>query len=250
MDRLPGASVREPLLAFCAATALAAAATRVPFLRENLHAAIALIFLYAPAVAARLAGGTFDYREAGLRVDPMRLNLAVLGLAVLVVFPLFVTGFFAFYGALCGPRGARLLPAVSHYVTPTFARLCRHWLGWQGGRLHLPGGFLLSVLSQIAVVAIPEELFFRGYLMTRLERRWRPTRTFLGAPVGMALVVSSALFAIGHIAVVPNPQRLAVFFPALLFGWMRARTGSIAPGALFHALCNLLADVLHTSYFY
>jgi hypothetical protein len=31
---------------------------------------------------------------------------------------------------------------------------------------------------------------------------------------------------------------------------MRARTGSIAAGALFHALCNLLSDVLHTSYFW
>jgi membrane protease YdiL (CAAX protease family) len=49
--------------------------------------------------------------------------------------------------------------------------------------------------------------------------------------------------------VIPNPQRLAVFFPALLFGWMRARTGSIAPGAVYHALCNVLADLLHTSYF-
>jgi membrane protease YdiL (CAAX protease family) len=68
--------------------------------------------------------------------------------------------------------------------------------------------------------------------------------------VGWALVVSSALFAVSHVAVIPNPQRLAVFFPALLFGWMRARTGSIAAGAAFHALCNLLSDVLHTSYFW
>ena len=65
----------------------------------------------------------------------------------------------------------------------------------------------------------------------------------LGAPVGWALVVSSALFALGHVAVIPNPQRLAVFFPALLFGWMRARTGSIAAGASFHALCNVVSDV-------
>jgi membrane protease YdiL (CAAX protease family) len=62
-------------------------------------------------------------------------------------------------------------------------------------------------------------------------------------------LLSSLLFAIGHLMVIPNPQRLAVIFPALVFGWMRARTGSIVPGALFHALCNLFADVLHTSYF-
>jgi membrane protease YdiL (CAAX protease family) len=57
------------------------------------------------------------------------------------------------------------------------------------------------------------------------------------------------LFALGHVLVDFNPQRLAVFFPALAFGWMRARTGSLAAGAVFHALCNLLADVLHASFF-
>ena len=117
------------------------------------------------------------------------------------------------------------------------------------GHLHLPPDAALLALSQLVVVAIPEELFFRGYLMERLERVWPPTRRLFGAKVGWALIVSSALFAIGHVAVIPNPQRLAVFFPALLFGWMRARTGSIAAGALYHALCNVLADTLHTSYF-
>jgi membrane protease YdiL (CAAX protease family) len=86
--------------------------------------------------------------------------------------------------------------------------------------------------------------------MDRLEQVWPPTRRLFGAKVGWALIVSSALFALGHVAVIPSPQRAAVFFPALLFGWMRARTGSIAAGALYHALCNVLADTLHTSYFF
>ena len=62
-------------------------------------------------------------------------------------------------------------------------------------------------------------------------------------------ITSAVLFALGHVLVDFNPQRLAVFFPALVFGWMRARTGSLAAGAMFHALCNLLSDVLHTSFF-
>jgi hypothetical protein len=246
----PVAGVREPLLAFCAATALAAGVSAlgaaVPFVRDNINAFIGVIFLYAPAVAARTTHGRFDYREAGLRLDPIGLNLAVVGGTVILVFPLFVAGFFGFYGTLCGPRGTRLLAMVG----PIFGRLCRHWLGWSGGHLRLPDHFLLSALNQLVAVALPEELFFRGYLMARLERRWIPTRSVLGAKVGMALVVSSALFALGHIVVVPNPQRLAVFFPALVFGWMRARTGSIAAGACFHALCNLFADMLHASFFY
>jgi len=249
VDR-PPAGLREPLLAFAAATGLAAGLSLVggvvPFVRDNLQACIAVVFFYAPAVAARAAHRRFDYREAGLRLEPRGLNLAVIGVAIAVTFPLFVAGFFAFYGTLCGPRGAGVLRVVA----PLFGRLCRHWLGWRGGHLRLPDHFLLSALSQLVVVAIPEELFFRGYLMARLERRWQPTRTLLGAPVGAALLVSSALFALGHIVVVPNPQRLAVFFPALVFGWMRARTGSIAAGAVFHATCNLLADVLHASFFY
>jgi membrane protease YdiL (CAAX protease family) len=34
-----------------------------------------------------------------------------------------------------------------------------------------------------------------------------------------------------------------------VFAWMRARTGSLAPAALFHALCNLYSDLLHEAFF-
>jgi membrane protease YdiL (CAAX protease family) len=237
--------LREPLAAFAAVTALTgvvgAVGAAVPIVRENLHVLVAILFFYAPAIAARRAGREFDYRAAGLRLDPLGLNLAVVGLTVLVTFPLFAIGFFVFYGQVCGGGGEGLFPGMGG--------LCRRWVGWAAGDLRLPPGFALLAFFQLLVVAVPEELFFRGYLMERLEQRWPARRQILGAPVGLALVVSSALFAIGHLAVIPNPQRLAVFFPALLFGWMRARTGSIAAGAAYHALCNLVADVLHTSYF-
>lgn len=245
MESPPAPGLREPLLTLTAATALAAglaiAGVWVPWIGRHLHAAIAAIFLYAPSLAARISGRPFDYRDAGLRLDPLGLNLRVLASASAVAFPLFALGFFVFYGFVCGPHGGPL--------TALWSGLCPYWRGLHGGALRLPPEFLTSALNQVIVVAIPEELFFRGYLMGRLEERWPPARRLLGAPVGRALLVSSVLFALGHVAVVPNPQRLAVFFPALVFGWMRARTGSILPGAAFHALCNLFADVLHTSYF-
>jgi membrane protease YdiL (CAAX protease family) len=241
----PRPGLREPLLTFFGATLLAAALSIaglfIPFLGRHLSVLIAAIFLYAPALAGRWSGRGFDYREAGLRLDPVGLNLRVLAVALAVTFPLFAGAFFVFYGVVCGPHGG--------FVQPMFAALCPHWRGLAHGALHLPSEFLTSALNQLIVVAIPEELFFRGYLMQRLDQRWPPARRLLGAAIGPALLVSSVLFAIGHVLVVPNPQRLAVVFPALVFGWMRARTGSIIPGALFHALCNLFADVLHTSYF-
>jgi membrane protease YdiL (CAAX protease family) len=239
--------LREPLLAFAATTAVAAAlywsAKVVPPLHRNLNAAIAVLFFYAPVVAGRVARQPFDFREAGLTLAPRRVGAATLGLAVAVMFPLFIVGFFAFYGVVCAPGAGDGQAAV-------LGRLCPGgWRGLAGGHLHWPDGFALSAANQILVVAVPEEIFFRGYLLQRLQAIWPPRRRLLGAPVGLALLLSAVLFAFGHVLVDFNPQRLAVFFPALVFGWMRARTGSLAAGALFHALCNLLADVLHTSYF-
>jgi len=239
-------ALREPLLAFAAATALASAffwlGRVVPIVHRNLHLLIAVTFFYTPAVAARIRGRWFDYRAAGLGLHPLGPGVATLALAVGVAFPLFVGAFFAFYGYTCGPSGGWLLALLGRLP-------CATWVGGGGWHLRLPPDFALLALSQVVVIALPEELFFRGYLLGRLQAIWPPRRRFLGAPVGLALVASSLLFALGHLLVDFNGQRLAVFFPALAFGWMRVRSRSLAPGILFHALCNLLADVLHASAF-
>ena len=70
----------------------------------------------------------------------------------------------------------------------------------------------------------------------------------LGASVGPALIVSSVIFALGHFATIRDPMRLAVFFPSLAFGWLRARTGGIGAGVAFHASCNVFSEVLGRGY--
>jgi hypothetical protein len=52
------------------------------------------------------------------------------------------------------------------------------------------------------------------------------------------------VFAISHLIAIPSGDRLAVFFPSLLFGWLRDRTGSIAGSVVAHALSNVLMQVL------
>jgi hypothetical protein len=238
----------EPLVAFAAATAIASAlfwtSRGVPFLAANLHGFIALVFLYVPWGAARLSGQPFDYREGGLRLDPVGRGLVTCGLTLIVTWPIFIAGFFAFYGNACRPEA----PALAQWWWESFAPLCPRWAG-RDAPLTWPRDFGLLALSQVLVVALPEELFFRGYLYQRFLARWPARRRVLGAPVGRALLVTSALFALGHVLVDFQPGRLAVFFPGLVFGWMRARSGSIAAGTLYHALCNLLSDVLHETYF-
>ncbi len=100
------------------------------------------------------------------------------------------------------------------------------------------------VLGQLIVVALPEEAFFRGYLQSALDRTLGHRVRILGAEIGPALLLTSALFAIGHLATVPVPARLAVFFPSLVFGFLRARTGGIGAAILFHAACNILSEGL------
>ena len=41
---------------------------------------------------------------------------------------------------------------------------------------------------------------------------------------------------------------MGVFFPSLLFCWLRARTGSIVPGIVFHGLANVFMNTLEASY--
>jgi len=103
-------------------------------------------------------------------------------------------------------------------------------------------------LGQLLVIALPEEAFYRGYLQSRLDRCFTKRWSLGGAEIGPSLVITSAVFAAGHLLTLVNPTRLAVFFPSLLFGWLRARTGGIGAAFVFHALCNLLSASLSRAY--
>jgi uncharacterized protein len=129
------------------------------------------------------------------------------------------------------------------------------WLGyvywWKPKLPFVPAPFPSlgdEVLGQLLVIALPEEAFYRGYLQRAFDDVWKPRWRLLGAMLGPGIVVASALFAVGHLLTEVKPDRLAVFFPALVFGWLRARTGGIGAALLFHAACNLFASWLARSY--
>ena len=69
---------------------------------------------------------------------------------------------------------------------------------------------------------------------------------WLGVRPGWLL--TCVLFAFGHSIVIFQWWHFAIFFPALVFGWMRARTGGVIAGALFHAWCNVTVNVLDALY--
>ncbi len=104
------------------------------------------------------------------------------------------------------------------------------------------------VLGQVVLVALPEEAFYRGYLQTRFDDAFEAKLNLFGARVGPGLLIASAIFAIGHVLTIHAPARLAVFFPSLVFGWMRARTGGVGASIAFHVMCNLFTEMLGRGY--
>jgi membrane protease YdiL (CAAX protease family) len=129
------------------------------------------------------------------------------------------------------------------------------WLGyrafWHTRALfffRLPAAFLDEIAGQVVVIALPEEAFFRGYLQSALDRAWPPRWRILGADLGPGWLVAAAIFAVGHYLTIHHPARLAVFFPALVFGWLRKRSRGIGASLLFHAACNLFSAALGRGY--
>lgn len=126
------------------------------------------------------------------------------------------------------------------------------FLGWRAF-WHPHGAFVLRVslldvlneaFGQLVIIALPEEAFYRGYLQSRLDDLFPPRFRVLGAKVGPSLVLTSVIFALGHFATIREPARLAVFFPSLLFGFLRARTSGIGAGVAYHASCNVFSELL------
>jgi len=226
-------------IAMAAVVALAAVARGVPIVANNLGAAVAIVLLYVPVVIARRRGD--ELHAYGFLLAPVGRGLAF-GLGVpAIVFPLFAVVFVGFYEIVCDAGSLRAL------APPGF---CARFDGWAGAHAPAIGWSLVeAAFVQVVVVAIPEELFFRGFLHELCERALPPKRRLLGGGVGAALVLSSALFAVGHLAVGLDPRRLSVFIPGLLFGWMRSATGSILAGVIAHAASNLFIDVLQKTFF-
>lgn len=116
---------------------------------------------------------------------------------------------------------------------------------WQ--ELHL-AGVATYFFNQLILVALPEEIFFRGFLEDGLTRIFVPRRQVFGAPFGVAMILGAIIFAFSHSLIAVQWWHFSIIFPALLFSWFRQKTGSIWVGAVFHALCNVLAWVIGQSY--
>jgi membrane protease YdiL (CAAX protease family) len=247
--RAPGEARRQLVatwalcIAGLAAAKLLSAVEPTGLLAGNLAGVAAFLFIALPE--RRIHGRGERWRDFGLPwwgladARTWRTWARGLGAALAVaavVFPLF---FLVFWGyALLVPHLPRWLAALlAPYALPP------------SPALRLPSHLLTRIVVQLLVVALPEEMFYRGWM----QRTWAasaPERRarVLGASLGAGFVATQALFAAGHLVVL-QPWRLATFFPGLLFGWVRERTGDLAAPVLVHTLSNLYLAVLEASFY-
>lgn len=186
------------------------------------HYGVALGGLLEPPDDDRPAGplGLLDLGRALIAATPSAITeLAVAAGIAAIVFPLYAVG----YAIWTEPAGAFDLVFPSHLAS--------------------------YVLAQVIVVALPEEAFFRGYVQTALtDVEHKRIHVFGVAIAPTAWLLQAVLFAALHFIVEPHPARLAVFFPALLFGWLRAWRDGVGAAIALHAMSNLYSEILSRSW--
>lgn len=207
-----------------------------------LRAAVPILFMYAPVWACRLRGADpWDYpmalpsfREAAPWLEAARWAV----LLSAVVFVPFWVGYH--FWQTTGVPWLQDLLGVWFYphMYPRLPELAWTW----------PQYPLRLVFTHLFFVAIPEEMFYRGYVQTRLDELYPPRWRVFGTLVGPGLLLTCVLFAFGHSIVIWQWWHVFIVVPSLAFGWLRARTGGILAGALFHAWCNITVTTLDTLY--
>ena len=93
-----------------------------------------------------------------------------------------------------------------------------------------PLSFVVSFLTILLTIAVPEELLFRGLIQNLLQKTWGHS--------GLALVVTSVVFGLAHLNNGPRPDwRYAVLATVAGFFYGRAylQSGGLMAAALVHA---------------
>jgi len=124
-------------------------------------------------------------------------------------------------------------------------------MAWYSSRPFL--NVLLTVLWLFLGAGFGEEIFFRGYIQSRLNQAFgRPFR-FMGVEFGLGLIMSSLLFGFIHVLNIVDyfsgrwdfawwwwPHTFVI---GLFYGSLREKTGSILAGGVHHGLMDVMAEV-------
>lgn len=108
--------------------------------------------------------------------------------------------------------------------------------------IKLPCHFLLRLLSNMFLVVIPEEAFFRGFLQKEIATQIG--KGFIGRIAGVG--GAALIFTLFHLAWTASPAMLALVFVAgIIYGTIYELSG-LLEGSI---LCHFAVNVLHMLFF-
>jgi len=93
------------------------------------------------------------------------------------------------------------------------------------GAVHTAPGVLAFLL--VVLVAVSEEVFWRGYVQGRLAEDVGPERAFR---------LTAVTYAAAHLLTFNLALIVAALACGSLWGWLRLRTGSVVPAVLSHCV--------------
>ncbi|MBU1240367.1 CPBP family intramembrane metalloprotease [Myxococcota bacterium] len=229
-------SIYAILAGFAGFTLLLAAlyhASFVPLLGRHLTEVFALLFLFLPTLWF-WARHEKDFIAFGSFPRGLMWGLAV-------AIPL-LSGYalvhFLFFSSVCSSDSAWF----------SLGRSCAHY----GSTFHWPlsATASLNLLGvHVIAVALPEEFFYRGFLLPLLIGSRELGRLDKKKAIIIALVIQALLFGLGHTLVDGNPLRMAVFFPGLIFGIVALKTKTLFAPIIIHGLANFVSEILEKGWF-
>lgn len=110
-----------------------------------------------------------------------------------------------------------------------------------GGTLGVREFSYSFIVVQFLLVALPEEVFFRGYLQNQFGNNIK------------AIIIVSVLFSIAHLTTIclfggaggmTCAQNGLTFFPSLVMGYLYYKTGTLWSSILFHFFANIVHILL------
>lgn len=155
--------------------------------------------------------------------------------AMLMLFPVLLKADGNFFrsdlrGVLIGLGVSAVLLSIYTLVIFLYSLYSDQSLVWNA----LPVSF---ILTQLLLVALPEEVFFRGYLQTKLGNNIK------------GIIIVSLLFAVGHFITLCLggghnisicAQSILTFFPSLVMGYLYFATKSLWASIIFHFFANIV----------
>lgn len=110
-------------------------------------------------------------------------------------------------------------------------------------------GWISWLFYQFMYVAVAEEVFFRGYVLSNILRLTNTDKDGqCRLEKWLSIVLSAACFAVAHIIVQGRVILVLTFLPGLVLGWLFIRTKSLLAPILFHGLANTCYCVMATAF--